>query len=274
MPNANDMIFSHLVIEYVFEPCFFKTIWQYVLSGKSIHIFSVIFIQGIFPKTQRCWETGGWSLHSFLHLHQGGFRNFLSGKEILDSHSGTGSEHSLRSVTNHREKMRSDSDERTAVAKANRGVACRVLGIEQPLLLSCSVLSDSLRCHFTTAALQASLSPRICSNSCPLSRLCHVTLLPSVAPFSFCPQSFPASGSFPVSQLFTSGGQSIGTLASVLPMNIQGWFPLGLTGLISLQSKRPSRVFSNTTVQKRKFFGVQPSLWSNSHIHTWLLKKP
>lgn len=120
MPSANDLIFSHLVIDCVFEQCFFETIWQYVLSDKSIHIFSVIFIQGIFPKIKTCWETGGWSLHSFLHLHQGGFRNFLSRKEIMDSHSGTGSEHSLRSVTNHREKMRSDSDERTVFAKANQ----------------------------------------------------------------------------------------------------------------------------------------------------------
>ena len=90
-------------------------------------------------------------------------------------------------------------------------------------------------------------------------------------------QSFPASsGSFPVSQLFTSGGQSIwaSTLASVLPVNIQGWFPLGWTGLISLQAKGLSKVISNTTVQKHQFFGAQPSLWSNSHIHTWLLEKP
>ena len=90
-----------------------------------------------------------------------------------------------------------------------------------------------------------------------------------------CPQSVPASGSFPMSQLFSSGGQSIGTSASAsaLPMNIQDWFPLGLTDLI-LQSKGLSRVFSNTTVQKHQFFRVQPSLWSNSHIHTWLLEKP
>ena len=93
---------------------------------------------------------------------------------------------------------------------------------------------------------------------------------------SCCLQSFSASGSFPVSWLFESCGQSIGTSssASVLPMNIQGWFPLGLTGFISLQSKGLSRVFSSTTVQKHHFFGGQPSLWSNSHIHTWLLEKP
>ena len=97
-----------------------------------------------------------------------------------------------------------------------------------------------------------------------------------VVPFFSCPQSFPASGFFPMSQLFTLGGQSIGasTSASVLPMNIQDWFPLGLTGLISVLSNGLSRVFSSTTVQKHQFFGAQPSLWFNSHIHTWLLEKP
>ena len=97
-----------------------------------------------------------------------------------------------------------------------------------------------------------------------------------VIPFSSCLQSFPASGSFPMSQLFASGGQSIGTSASpsVFPMNIQDWFPLRLTGWISLLSKGLSRVFSNTTVQKHQFFSTQPSLWSNSHICTWLLEKP
>ena len=94
-------------------------------------------------------------------------------------------------------------------------------------------------------------------------------------PFS-CPQSFPASGSFPTSWFFASGGQSIGASASasVLPVNIQDWFPLALTGLISLQSKGLSRVFSNTTDWKHQFFGIQPSLWSNSHIRTWLLERP
>ena len=97
-----------------------------------------------------------------------------------------------------------------------------------------------------------------------------------IVPFSSCLQSLPASGSFLMSWLFASRGQSIGTSVSVsvLPKNIQGWFPLGLTGLISLLSKGFSRVFSNTTVQKHQFFGVQPSLSSNSHIHTWLLEKP
>ena len=117
-----------------------------------------------------------------------------------------------------------------------------------------------------------SLSPGVCSNSCPLSQWCNPTISSSIAPFSSCPQSFPVSGSFPMSWLFTSGGQSFGASASVLPMNIQGWFPLGLTGLISLQSKGLSGVLSSTTVWKHQFFGAQPSLWSSSHIHTWLLE--
>ena len=120
-----------------------------------------------------------------------------------------------------------------------------------------------------------SLSLAVCSHSCPLSRWCHPTISSSVIPFSSCLQSFPASGCFPRSQFFASGGQSVGVSASasVLPMNIQDWFPLGLTSLTSLQSKWLSRVFSNTTVQKRQFFSAQPSLWSNTHSHTWLLEK-
>ena len=93
-------------------------------------------------------------------------------------------------------------------------------------------------------------------------------------PLLSCLQSFPASESFPISQLLASGGQSIGASASVLPMNIQDWFPLGLAGLISLQSEGLARVFSNTRIQKHQFFHTQPSLWSNSHIHTRLLEKP
>ena len=121
-----------------------------------------------------------------------------------------------------------------------------------------------------------SQSPRVCSNSCPLSQWCHPTISSSVVPFSSCLQSFPASASFLMSRLFASGGQSFGASASasVLPMNIQGWFPLGLTSLISLKSKGLSRVFSSTTVWKHQFFGVQPFLWSNSHIPTWVLEKP
>ena len=146
------------------------------------------------------------------------------------------------------------------------------------LLFSCSVMSDSLWPHGLQHARLSCLSstPRACSNSCPLSWWCHATISSSVVPFSPCLQSFPVSGSFPMSQLFASGGQSIGAWAStsVLPMNIQGWFPLGWTGLISLQSKGLSRVFSNTAVQKHQFFGSQPSSQSNSHMHTWPLEKP
>ena len=109
-----------------------------------------------------------------------------------------------------------------------------------------------------------------CSNSSPLSHWCHPTISSSVVPFSSRLQSFPASGSFQMSQLFASGDQSTGASASasVLPVNIQDWFPLGLTGLISLQARGLSRVFYNTTVQKHQFFGTQPSFWSNSHIHS------
>ena len=119
-------------------------------------------------------------------------------------------------------------------------------------------------------------SPGVCSNLCPLSQWCHPTISSSVTLFSSCLQSFPASGSFPMSQLFPSGRRSIGASASasVLPMNIQDWFPLELTGLISFLSKGLSRLFSSTMVQKHHFLGPQPFLWSNSHIHTWPLEKP
>ena len=144
------------------------------------------------------------------------------------------------------------------------------------LVQSLSV-SDSLQSHgLQHARLPCPLSsPRPCSNPCPLSLWCHPTISSSVTPFSSCLQSFPTSGSFPMSQFFTLGYQNIGVSASasVLPMNNQDWFPVGLTGLISLQSKGLSRAFSNTTVQKHQFFGTQPSLPYNSHIHTWLLKK-
>ena len=145
------------------------------------------------------------------------------------------------------------------------------------LVLSCSVVSNSLRPHeLQDARLPCpSPSPGAYSNSCPSSRWCHPTISSSVIPFSSCLQSFPASGSFQMSHLFASGGQSIGVSASasVLPMNIQDWFALGWTGWISLQSKGLSRVFSNTTVQKHQFFSAQLSLQSNSHIHTWPLEK-
>ena len=141
-----------------------------------------------------------------------------------------------------------------------------------------SVMPNSLRLHrLQYARLPCpSPTPRACSNSCPSSLWCHPTISSSVDPFSSCLQSCPATRPFPMSQSFTSGGQSIGASASasVLPMNIQDWFPLGWTGLISLQSKGLSRVFFNTTVQKHRFFGAQLSLQSNSHIYTGLLEKP
>ena len=121
----------------------------------------------------------------------------------------------------------------------------------------------------------SSPTPGVYSNSCPLSWWCHPNISSSLAPFS-CPQSFPASESFPMSQLFASGGQSTGVSASAsfLPKNTQGWSPLEWTGWISLHCKRLSRVFSNTTVQKHQFFSTQLSSQSNSHIHTRPLEKP
>ena len=145
------------------------------------------------------------------------------------------------------------------------------------LLFSHSVMSNSLWPHGLqhTRPPCSSSSPGACSNSCPLSWWCHPIISSFVVPFSSCFQSFPASGSFLMSQFFASGRQSIGASASVsvLPMNIQNWFPWGLTTLISLQSKGLSRVFFKTRVQKHHSFNLQPSLWSNFHIHAWLLKK-
>ena len=137
---------------------------------------------------------------------------------------------------------------------------------------SCPTLCDPL--DYSMPGFHPSPSPRVCSNSCPLSWWWHPIISSSLIPFS-CLQSFPASGSFPMSWLFASGGQSIGASASasVLPMNTQDWSPLGLTGLISFQSKWLSRVFSNTTVQKHQFFGTQFSSQFKYHIHTWLLGK-
>ena len=122
-------------------------------------------------------------------------------------------------------------------------------------------------------AFYSSLSPGVCSNSYPLNPWCHPTISSSVTPFSSCRQSFPASGSFPMSQLFASGVQSIRVSAStsVLPMNTEEWSPLGWTGWISLQSKGLSRVFSSTRIWQHQFFGVQPSLWSKSPIITWFV---
>ena len=136
---------------------------------------------------------------------------------------------------------------------------------------------DSLRPHQLQHASPPcpSLYPLVCSSSCPYTQWCHPITSSSVVLFSSCPQSFPASGSFPVNRRFTSGGWSIGasTSASELPMNIQGWSPLGWTGLVSLLSKGLSRIFSSTIIRKHQLFGALPSLWSNSHLHTWLLEK-
>ena len=141
-----------------------------------------------------------------------------------------------------------------------------------------SVMSDYLQLHRLqhTRLPCPSPTPGACSDSCLLSRWCHPTISSPVIPFSSHLQSFPASGSFPISWFFTSSSQSIGlsVSVSVLPMTLQDWFPLGWTGLISLQPKWFSRVFSNITVQKYQFFGAPLFLWSNSHIHTWLLEKP
>ena len=141
-----------------------------------------------------------------------------------------------------------------------------------------SVMSDSLRPHESQHARPPCPSPipGVYSNSCPSSRWCHPAISSSVIPCSSCPQSLPASGSFPMSQLFAWGGQSTGVSASasVLPVNTEDWSALGWTDWISLQSKGLSRVFSNTIVQKHQISGTQLSSQSNSHIHTWPLDKP
>ena len=141
-------------------------------------------------------------------------------------------------------------------------------GVFSSAQFSRSVMSDSLWPHgLQNARLPCpSLPLRVCSDSCALSWWCYLTISSSAALFSFCFQPFPASGSFPMSQIFTSGGQSIGASPLVLPMNIQGWFLLGWTGWI-LQFKGLSRVFSSSTIWKHQFCSTQSSLWSNSHIH-------
>ena len=158
----------------------------------------------------------------------------------------------------------------------NWTATCKRMKSEQFLTssvqFSYSVVSNSLWPYGLQHARPPcpSPTPRVCSNSSPLSHWYHPTISSSAVPFSSCLQSFPASGSFQMSQLFAWGGQStaVSASASVLPMNIQGWFPLGWTGYIPFQSKGLSRVFSNTTVQKHQLFSTQPSLQSNSHIHT------
>ena len=160
---------------------------------------------------------------------------------------------------------------------SNSPITVVCLYIYQSVQFSHSVVSNYLWPHGLKHARPPcpSTTPRVYPNSSPLSRWCHATILSSVIPLSSCPLSFPASRSFQMSQLFTSGGQSTGVSAStsVLPMNAQDWSPLGWTGWISLQSKGLSRVFSNTTVQKHQFFSAQLSSQSKSHIHTWPLEK-
>ena len=154
----------------------------------------------------------------------------------------------------------------------------KIVTADTSVQFSLSVVSDSLWPHELQNARPPcpSPTPGVHPNSHPSSRWCHPAISSSVIPFSSCPQSLPASESFPMSQLFASGSQSIGVSASasVLPMNTQDWSPLGGTGWISLQSRGLSRVFSNTTVPKHQFFGAQLSSQSNSHIHTWPMEKP
>ena len=141
------------------------------------------------------------------------------------------------------------------------------------LIVILSVTKENTQNSYNFTSVQSLSRVQLFVTPCPLSWWCHPTILSSVVPFSSHLLSFPASGSFPSSQFFSSGGQSIGVSgsASVLPMNIQDWFPLGWT---DLPSKVLSRVFSNNKAQKHQFLSTQPSLWSNSHIHTWLLEKP
>ena len=147
-----------------------------------------------------------------------------------------------------------------------------LINLHSSIQFSHSVMSNSLRPHVLKPARLPcpSPTPRAHSNSCPWSRWCHPTISSFVIPFSFCLQLFPSSGIYPVSQFFTSGGQNVGASASVLPMNVQDWFPLRLTGLISLLSKELSRVFSSTPVQKHQ---STPTRCSISSWHAWPLIK-
>ena len=157
---------------------------------------------------------------------------------------------------------------------------CTLIGKHKIKFVVIQSLSHVWLCDPWTAAGQAPLSSTISRSLLKFMSIewmiCYLTILSSATSFSFCLQFFPASGFFQMNRLFTSGGQRIGASASatILPMNIQGWFSLGLTALISLQSKGLSRVFSNNTVQKHQLFGAQSSLWTNTHICTWLLEKP
>ena len=155
---------------------------------------------------------------------------------------------------------------------------CATWEVQWSVQFSCSVVSDSLQPNESQHARSPCPlpTPGVHSDSHPLSQWCHPAISSSVVPFSSCPQSLPASESFPMSQLFALGGQSTGVsaLASFLPKKSQGWSPSEWTGWVSLQSKGLSRLFSNTTVQKHQFFGSQPSSQSNSHIHIWPQEKP
>ena len=143
-----------------------------------------------------------------------------------------------------------------------------------PVTQSCPALCDPMDCSTPGFTVHHQL-PDLARTQCLSNWWCHPTISSSIVPFSYCIQSFPASWAFPMSQFFASGGLSIGASASasVFPMNIQDWFPLGLTGLISMPSKELSGVFSNNTVQHHQLFGAQLTLWSNFHIYTWLLGK-
>ena len=146
------------------------------------------------------------------------------------------------------------------------GVENRGMGVIVSVQFSCSVVSDSLRPHeLQHARPPCPSTPGAYTNSCPSCWWCHPAISSSVIPFSSCLRSFPASRSFPMSRLFASGSQSIGASASVLPMNIQNWFPWGLTGLFSLQSKGLLRVFPSTIVRRHQFFGALPFLLSSFH---------
>ena len=172
--------------------------------------------------------------------------------------------HQNRFTTNVKETSLSRKHKRRKRPMQNKPKTIKKMIIGLSVQFSRSVVSDSLRPREWQHARPPgpSQTPGVYSNSCPSSRWCRPAISSSVVPFSYCPQSLPASGSFPMSQLFTSGGQSIGVsaLASILPMNTQDWSPLGWTGWISLQFKGLSRVFSNTTVQKHQFFSAQLSL--------------
>ena len=161
------------------------------------------------------------------------------------------------------------------LAYSKHNIWCVTLFLTCSVAQSCPTLCDPMN-RSTPGLPGPSPTPGVYLNSCLSSRWCHPAISSSVISFSSCPQSLPASGSSPMSQLFVWGGQSMGVSASasVLPMNTQDWSPLGWTGWVSLQSKGLSRVFSNTTAQKHQFLSTQLSSQSNSHIHTWPLEKP